>query len=250
MRLDTGPAFLLAPLVQVARAEGKVTDRERDTVLRLAAARGVEAGSPAHTQLLKWLQERPSDVSLRHGHGGHQRRARPPAAGATERLKRIVQACHEVAEASRSRQGAWPGSGVSGQEEGCSRLLPPRSGGLGPRSGQISRDPPTSSRCSTDHLNMNIYDTREGVRLMNQQRKGHWNRWGPFLSERAWGTVREDYSANGDAGATSRTITPVRGPIVGTRMAWRASRPAPVSVLRPGALERPGCHPSRSGCLA
>ena len=47
---------------------------------------------------------------------------------------------------------------------------------------------------------MNIYDTREGVRLvMNQQRKGHWNRWGPFLSERAWGTVREDYSADGDA---------------------------------------------------
>ena len=47
---------------------------------------------------------------------------------------------------------------------------------------------------------MNIYDTREGVRLlMNQQHKGHWNRWGPFLSERAWGTVREDYSSNGDA---------------------------------------------------
>ena len=47
---------------------------------------------------------------------------------------------------------------------------------------------------------MSIYDTKEGVRLvLNQQQKGHWNRWGPFLSERAWGTVREDYSANGDA---------------------------------------------------
>lgn len=47
---------------------------------------------------------------------------------------------------------------------------------------------------------MNIYDTGEGVRLvLDQQRKGHWNRWGPFLSERAWGTVREDYSAGGDA---------------------------------------------------
>ena len=47
---------------------------------------------------------------------------------------------------------------------------------------------------------MTIYDTREGVRLhMNQQRDGHWNRWGPFLAERAWGTVREDYSSNGDA---------------------------------------------------
>jgi hypothetical protein len=27
----------------------------------------------------------------------------------------------------------------------------------------------------------------------------HWKRWGPYVSERAWGTVREDYSANGDA---------------------------------------------------
>ncbi len=28
-----------------------------------------------------------------------------------------------------------------------------------------------------------------------------WRRWGPFLSERAWGTVREDYSDDGDAWA-------------------------------------------------
>src|SRR5256886_8664201 len=26
-----------------------------------------------------------------------------------------------------------------------------------------------------------------------------WRKWGPYLSDRAWGTVREDYSANGDA---------------------------------------------------
>ena len=30
-------------------------------------------------------------------------------------------------------------------------------------------------------------------------RKKHWKRWGPYLSERQWGTVREDYSANGTA---------------------------------------------------
>jgi hypothetical protein len=47
---------------------------------------------------------------------------------------------------------------------------------------------------------MNIYETREGVRLaMIKGKKSHWNRWGPFLSERAWGTVREDYSADGTA---------------------------------------------------
>jgi hypothetical protein len=30
-------------------------------------------------------------------------------------------------------------------------------------------------------------------------REKHWKRWGPYLSERAWGTVREDYSADGSA---------------------------------------------------
>ena len=26
-----------------------------------------------------------------------------------------------------------------------------------------------------------------------------WRKWGPYLSERQWGTVREDYSDNGNA---------------------------------------------------
>ncbi|HSF68432.1 MAG TPA: glucosidase [Nitrospiraceae bacterium] len=30
-------------------------------------------------------------------------------------------------------------------------------------------------------------------------RQRHWKRWGPYLSERAWGTVREDYSPHGTA---------------------------------------------------
>jgi hypothetical protein len=30
-------------------------------------------------------------------------------------------------------------------------------------------------------------------------REKHWKRWGPYLSERAWGTVREDYSPDGSA---------------------------------------------------
>ena len=31
------------------------------------------------------------------------------------------------------------------------------------------------------------------------QRKAPWKKWGPYLSERQWGTVREDYSDDGDA---------------------------------------------------
>src|SRR5713226_8545752 len=33
----------------------------------------------------------------------------------------------------------------------------------------------------------------------SRDRKTHWKRWGPYLSERAWGTVREDYSPHGNA---------------------------------------------------
>src|SRR5712691_4945507 len=33
----------------------------------------------------------------------------------------------------------------------------------------------------------------------SRDRKTHWKRWGPYVSERAWGTVREDYSAGGTA---------------------------------------------------
>jgi hypothetical protein len=33
----------------------------------------------------------------------------------------------------------------------------------------------------------------------SRARTAHWKRWGPYLSERAWGTVREDYSEHGSA---------------------------------------------------
>jgi len=33
----------------------------------------------------------------------------------------------------------------------------------------------------------------------SRQRKKHWKRWGPYLAERQWGTVREDYSKDGAA---------------------------------------------------
>src|SRR5437588_67371 len=42
--------------------------------------------------------------------------------------------------------------------------------------------------------------TQEEIRMSESaSRKKHWKRWGPYLSERAWGTVREDYSAYGNA---------------------------------------------------
>src|SRR6266700_4198115 len=42
--------------------------------------------------------------------------------------------------------------------------------------------------------------TQEEIRLAESgARRKHWKRWGPYLSERAWGTVREDYSPYGNA---------------------------------------------------
>jgi hypothetical protein len=46
----------------------------------------------------------------------------------------------------------------------------------------------------------NLSDTAEQQRLNEaRERNVPWKKWGPYLSERQWGTVREDYSDNGDA---------------------------------------------------
>lgn len=41
-----------------------------------------------------------------------------------------------------------------------------------------------------------VQETEEYKRLMSDK---PWKKWGPYLAERQWGTVREDYSSNGDA---------------------------------------------------
>jgi hypothetical protein len=98
---DTGQAILLAPLVQVAWAEGHVSDAERAVVLELAASRGVTPGMPAHDKLLEWLKRRPSDALfetatevMRVGLS-----VLPPAER-DERIKGIVDGCRRIAAAS------------------------------------------------------------------------------------------------------------------------------------------------------
>ncbi|MEC4852538.1 MAG: glucosidase, partial [Jaaginema sp. PMC 1079.18] len=44
------------------------------------------------------------------------------------------------------------------------------------------------------------HQTAEVRRLTeNRDRTAYWRRWGTYLSERQWGTVREDYSEDGQA---------------------------------------------------
>ncbi|HEX7785672.1 MAG TPA: hypothetical protein VF653_05580 [Methylomirabilota bacterium] len=116
--LDTGPAFLLAPLVQVAWAEGAVTDRERATVLRLAKERGVEPTSPAYAQLEAWLSKRPADAlfdaaieAIKSG------LSLLTAEERADRIRRIVDACREVAAASGGLSRLVGLGGVSSEEE-------------------------------------------------------------------------------------------------------------------------------------
>ena len=45
-----------------------------------------------------------------------------------------------------------------------------------------------------------LNDTAEHKRLADSEaRRADWKHWGPYLAERAWGTVREDYSPDGEA---------------------------------------------------
>lgn len=56
---ETAAAFLLAPLVEVAWADGHVTPAKYETVVRLAAERGVAHDSSDMKQIRQWLEQRP-----------------------------------------------------------------------------------------------------------------------------------------------------------------------------------------------
>ena len=104
--LETAPALFLAPLVQVAWASGSVSKAEHHAVQRLAQGRGVEKSSAAYAQIEAWLKERPDDELfdtavevIKYGFSVL------PHAETEERIKVLVDACHEVAEASGSTLG-------------------------------------------------------------------------------------------------------------------------------------------------
>jgi hypothetical protein len=89
--------------------------------------------------------------------------------------------------------------------------------------------------------------SKEHERLQEAREKSvPWKKWGPYLSERQWGTVREDYSDNGDAWnylthdqARSRLSMGRGGP---RRHQRRPSDPVPCA----GTVERQGPDPERA----
>src|SRR5512136_2072194 len=48
-------------------------------------------------------------------------------------------------------------------------------------------------------MNGHALSAEEQRLLEDARREKNWKRWGPYLSERQWGTVREDYSPDGEA---------------------------------------------------
>ena len=51
----------LVPLIQTAWAEGGVSQKERDLIVKAARSRGIDEGTPCDQQLSMWLSKRPSD---------------------------------------------------------------------------------------------------------------------------------------------------------------------------------------------
>ena len=80
--------------------------------------------------------------------------------------------------------------------------------------------------------------TSEARRLREAREGTPWRAWGPYLSERQWGTVREDYSDDGDAWSYFSHDRPARGPTAGEKTDSRASPTRSSALFRARALER------------
>ena len=98
--LDTGAAFILAPLVEVAWADGEISHAARDTILQIAKQRGVTPESADYRQLLDWLAYRPSDEVFRTALEAIRigLSVLPPAES-EQRIASIIKACEDVAQA-------------------------------------------------------------------------------------------------------------------------------------------------------
>lgn len=106
--LDTGAAFLLAPLAQVAWADHQVSPEEHDLILRFARERGVEEGSADMSQIQSWLRVRPPeavfDVALESIAVGL---TVLPQGEAEARVASVMRACTAVAEVSEGLTKWW-----------------------------------------------------------------------------------------------------------------------------------------------
>ena len=104
-RSDTIVLLELAPPIQVVWADGSVSTRERELLLKIAAREHVAQGSPACDQLEVWIRQRPStdlfEASLRALNDILN--SLQSSARASLRRK-VIDDCTAIAEAS---DGVW-----------------------------------------------------------------------------------------------------------------------------------------------
>lgn len=97
---------------------------------------------------------------------------------------------------------------------------------------------PEKNSASTNAEQARINDLHAG--------RAKWRDFGPYLSDRQWGTVREDYSADGSAWTFSLMTKRVVEPIAGEKMASLVSVIKTIALSFFGAMEWTGSNSQRA----
>ena len=111
---DTVSLLPLVPIVQVAWAEGGVSDDERRLIVQFARGRNIREGSPADQQLSAWLEQRPSEaVFARATRLIRAMLDHPGGQAGSWSIDELIHHCEEIAEASGGILGFHK---ISGEE--------------------------------------------------------------------------------------------------------------------------------------
>ena len=125
--------------------------------------------------------------------GGPRRQGRPLIGPLASRLRTTALPCQRSDDALDSAQQPDPDALIcndSARSRNLERVI--MAGTKSPR--------PASGTPTTPSRSRGAMARAEKQRLAEADTgAAPWRDWGPYLSERAWGTVREDYSADGDA---------------------------------------------------
>ena len=111
---DTVGLLPVVPILQMAWAEGGITNAERDLIVRFARRRGIEGGSVADERLTQWMTNRPADAVFARA-GRLIRAVLDSGSGQAGDLKveDLLEYCESIASAS----GGILGLGrISGEE--------------------------------------------------------------------------------------------------------------------------------------
>ncbi len=113
---EAAAALWLVPLALVAWADGSLSDREREAILRAADQHGIPSGSKAYVRLEEWIAARPSDhlESLWRGYVAAACRDLP-AADLARMRDGVIGLATEVAKAAGGFLGL--GSRISPEEQ-------------------------------------------------------------------------------------------------------------------------------------